>query len=96
MKTISCFLLFILSMQFPFSTTAQDLEVLRKEFLELKFGMFIYFNMGTFHEKEWVEPGQDPLSFNPSKLDVAPNRDGLIDENVVQRLQEVGEALSLL
>ena len=44
-------------------------EKLRKEFNKLRFGMFIHFNMGTFHEKEWVEPGQDPLSFNPVKLD---------------------------
>lgn len=47
----------------------EDLEKLRQDFSEMKFGMFIHFNMGTFHEKEWVDPGQDPLSFAPSKLD---------------------------
>lgn len=47
----------------------QSLDELRKDFLELKFGMFIHFNMGTYHEKEWVDPGQDPLTFNPEKLD---------------------------
>jgi len=45
-------------------------EVLRKEFLDLKFGMFIHFNMGTYYEIEWVEPGKDPMSFNPTKLDI--------------------------
>ena len=51
------------------SAYGQHLEKLRKEFTEMRFGMFIHFNMGTFHEKEWVDPGQDPMSFNPSKLD---------------------------
>jgi alpha-L-fucosidase len=51
------------------SVQAKSLNKERKDFNKLRFGMFIHFNMGTFHEKEWVEPGQDPLSFNPSKLD---------------------------
>jgi alpha-L-fucosidase len=51
------------------ATNAQKLEKLRTDFTKLKFGMFIHFNMGTFHEKEWVDPGQDPMSFNPAKLD---------------------------
>lgn len=50
-------------------TIAKDLNQLRQEFRDLRFGMFIHFNMGTYHEKEWVEPGQDPMSFNPTKLD---------------------------
>lgn len=48
-----------------------DLEANRRRFLELRFGMFIHFNMGTFHEVEWVEPGQDPLTFHPARLDMA-------------------------
>ncbi len=54
---------------FAFSANGQNLEKLRKDFTKLKFGMFIHFNMGTYHEKEWVEPGKDPMSFNPTKLD---------------------------
>lgn len=48
---------------------AQNIEKLRMDFNKMEFGMFIHFNMGTFHEKEWVEPGQDPMSFNPVDLD---------------------------
>ena len=43
----------------------------QKAFSEMRFGMFIHFNMGTFHDAEWVLPGQDPLSFNPTNLDCA-------------------------
>ncbi len=60
-------LLFVCAL--PFCANSQSLDELREDFLKLKFGMFIHFNMGTFHEKEWVEPGQDPKSFNPVKLD---------------------------
>ncbi len=43
----------------------------QKAFVDLRFGMFIHFNMGTFHDAEWVLPGQDPLSFNPTNLNCA-------------------------
>jgi alpha-L-fucosidase len=42
---------------------------LQKRFVDWRFGMFIHFNMGTFHDMEWVDPAQDPLSFNPTALD---------------------------
>jgi beta-xylosidase/alpha-L-fucosidase len=49
--------------------SARSLEQRRADFTKLKFGMFIHFNMGTFHEQEWVLPGRDPSTFNPVKLD---------------------------
>ena len=61
--------LLILTMTLVNQVGAQNLEKLRSDFTKLKFGMFIHFNMGTYHEKEWVDPGQDPMSFNPAKLD---------------------------
>ncbi|GAA4632260.1 hypothetical protein GCM10023196_064940 [Actinoallomurus vinaceus] len=42
---------------------------LQRRFVDWRFGMFLHFNMGTFHDAEWVDPKQDPLSFNPAKLD---------------------------
>jgi alpha-L-fucosidase len=41
----------------------------QKRFVDWRFGMFIHFNMGTFHDMEWVNPNQDPKSFNPTVLD---------------------------
>ncbi|MFL6124785.1 alpha-L-fucosidase [Actinophytocola sp.] len=42
---------------------------LQKRFVDWRFGMFLHFNMGTFHNQEWVDPNQDPASFNPTALD---------------------------
>ena len=53
-----------------------DLNELRRRFLELRFGMFIHFNMSTYHEVEWVEPGQNPSTFNPARLDMTQWADG--------------------
>ncbi|HEV2779953.1 MAG TPA: alpha-L-fucosidase [Actinophytocola sp.] len=41
----------------------------QKRFVDWRFGMFLHFNMGTFHDMEWVNPNQDPMSFNPTALD---------------------------
>jgi alpha-L-fucosidase len=69
MKLLSPHLLPALLAMVPSFVSAESLDRLREDFLQLKFGMFIHFNMGTYHEKEWVDPGQDPASFNPAKLD---------------------------
>jgi alpha-L-fucosidase len=45
-------------------------DELRKEFLKLQFGMFIHFNMATFHEIEWAEANTDTRTFNPTKLNI--------------------------
>ncbi|MDR0844524.1 MAG: alpha-L-fucosidase [Tannerella sp.] len=51
-------------------SSTETKDELRNEFLKLQFGMFIHFNMGTYYEIEWVEPGKDPMTFNPAKLDI--------------------------
>ncbi len=65
---IGLVVLILISLSATYAGTKSQ-KRLRRDFCKLKFGMFIHFNMGTFHEKEWVEPGQDPHSFNPAKLD---------------------------
>lgn len=44
-------------------------EQLREEFLDLKFGLFLHFNMGTFAGREWATGYEDPALFAPAKLD---------------------------
>jgi len=39
------------------------------EFVKWKYGIFLHFNMGTFVDKEWATGYEDPLLFNPARLD---------------------------
>lgn len=39
------------------------------DFLNLKFGMFIHYNMSTYDGKGWAYPFHDPKDFKPSELD---------------------------
>jgi alpha-L-fucosidase len=48
---------------------AYRIQRLQADFLKLKFGMFLHFNMGTFTSEEWATPGQSPNTFNPKSLD---------------------------
>jgi len=38
---------------------------MNREFLQLKFGMFIHYNMATYQGQEWVDGYPDPATFNP-------------------------------
>ncbi|MDR1601138.1 MAG: alpha-L-fucosidase [Tannerella sp.] len=52
-------------------TYAEDrtLRDRQQEFIDLKFGMFIHFNIPTFTNHDWPDPDADPSIFNPVKLD---------------------------
>ncbi|MCH7228461.1 alpha-L-fucosidase [Haloferula sp. A504] len=43
----------------------KSVEQLQAEFLELGFGMFIHYNMATYHGAQWVEGYPDPSTFDP-------------------------------
>lgn len=40
-----------------------------EQFLKLQFGLFLHFNMATFIDLEWANGYEDPLLFQPDKLD---------------------------
>jgi alpha-L-fucosidase len=54
-----------------FTTTAQQkpLHQLQQEFVDLRFGMFIHFNIPTYMNQDWADPEASPSIFNPTKLD---------------------------
>ena len=45
--------------------TKRILKDLQKDFLKLKFGMFIHYNMATYKGVQWVSGYPDPSTFNP-------------------------------
>ena len=50
--------------------TKKPIKMLQGEFLKLKFGMFIHFNLATYKGVQWVSGYHDPSTFNPgSKID---------------------------
>jgi len=42
---------------------------LQQQFVNLRFGMFIHFNIPTFMNQDWADPNASPTLFNPKKLD---------------------------
>ena len=47
----------------------KSLHQLQQEFVDLRFGMFIHFNIPTFSPEDWPDPDQPAFTFNPTKLD---------------------------
>ncbi|MCX6880242.1 MAG: alpha-L-fucosidase [Verrucomicrobia bacterium] len=44
---------------------AKSIKELQEEFLKLKFGMFIHYNLETYHGVEWLSGYHSPADFNP-------------------------------
>lgn len=40
----------------------------QQDFVNLRFGMFIHFNIPTFMDQDWADPEASPAIFNPQKL----------------------------
>ena len=41
---------------------------LQQQFVDLRFGMFIHFNIPTYMNQDWPDPDASPSLFNPTKL----------------------------
>lgn len=50
-------------------SATKSLHELQQEFVDLKFGLFVHFGMGTFQEEDWADPEVPISKFNPTKLD---------------------------
>ena len=49
----------------------RPLSALQQRFVDLRFGMFLHFNMATFQDREWGDPTSSPDLFQPTDLDTA-------------------------
>jgi alpha-L-fucosidase len=47
---------------------AKNLHVLQQKFVDLRFGMFIHFNIPTYANADWPDPNTPPSVFNPKHL----------------------------
>lgn len=45
-----------------------SMSALQRNFLELRFGMYIHLNMATYEQREWGNPKTSPSIFNPTSL----------------------------
>jgi len=45
----------------------KPLAQLQQEFVDLRFGMFIHFNIPTYMDQDWADPEALPTIFNPKK-----------------------------
>lgn len=68
-KTLLLALCVLLSAMAGSAKKSKSLHELQQEFVDLKFGLFVHFGMGTYHGEDWADPEDSPLTFNPTKLD---------------------------
>lgn len=47
----------------------KSLHQLQQEFVDLRFGMFIHFNIPTYSPEDWPDPDMPVSAFNPTRLD---------------------------
>ncbi len=71
MKQILKYLLSAIITLLCFTAIAQQkpLAQLQQQFVDLRFGMFIHFNIPTYMNQDWADPEAKPAIFNPTKLD---------------------------
>lgn len=50
-------------------TSQVSLAQRQQEFVDLRFGMFIHYNIPTYMDQDWPDPDASPDIFNPKKLD---------------------------
>ncbi len=74
-KTFCLHLLLSIQLLIPALLKAQvksagtPLATLQQQFVDLRFGMFIHFNIPTFANQDWPDPEAPVSLFNPTKLD---------------------------
>lgn len=51
------------------ATAPKSLAQLQQAFVDLRFGMFIHYNIPTYVNADWPDPDASPALFNPKKLD---------------------------
>lgn len=69
MKRLISTLLCGLILQTAAAARPKSLHELQQDFVDMRFGMFVHFNMPTFANQDWPDPDAAPELFNPTRLD---------------------------
>jgi alpha-L-fucosidase len=75
-KRLTVYLFLIVFSSYAIPAIAQNTAVknqlplsqLQQQFVDLRFGMFIHFNIPTYMNQDWPDPDASPSIFNPTKL----------------------------
>jgi len=69
-RTSKLLLLIMLGNFSIFTVNAQQANLARRQqdFVDLRFGMFIHYNIPTYMDQDWADPEASPAIFNPKKL----------------------------
>lgn len=68
MKKLAILICFVLTSFVLKAQTRLPLQQLQQQFVDLRFGMFIHFNIPTYMNQDWPDPEASPAIFNPTKL----------------------------
>jgi hypothetical protein len=60
----------------------RQLLELQQRFVDLRFGMFLHFNMATFQDREWGDPASSPDVFHLTALDTDQWSAGALSANM--------------
>ncbi|MET1056034.1 MAG: alpha-L-fucosidase [Pedobacter sp.] len=90
MKNITVFNIILFILLIPvslFAQSAQDsksshLNQLQQKFVDLRFGMFIHYNIPTYANADWPDPDASAQLFNPKKLDAGQWADAAKSANM--------------
>lgn len=67
--SLLCFIPLTASAQYKHPSAVKKLNLLQQEFVDLRFGMFIHYNIPTYADADWPDPEASMALFNPKKLD---------------------------
>lgn len=68
MKKLAILICIVLTSFVLKAQTRLPLQQLQQQFVDLRFGMFIHFNIPTYMNQDWPDPEASPAIFNPTKL----------------------------
>ncbi len=54
--------------ELPAQEVSSERATLQEDFLKLRFGLFLHFNMATYVDREWATGYEEPAIFKPDKL----------------------------